>query len=395
MNRMTIRSILSAMTVGLILFFIAGEGTSQEARTIAGNIKAGRAAAQICIACHGTEGISVTAKTPHLAGQHASYIVRALGYYQSGERREASMEAIAREVSDGDMANLAAYYAGLKPFASSAVKRSAKKAAALQAAEEGNSAAMAEATAECAGCHGDDGNSTIPGWPGLAGQPPQYLMTALKAYREGTRPDPAMQTFTAPLDDAAIEEMAFYYAAMKPLAAEPPTTGDPYAGRAATRDCAACHGPNGNSKDPATPRLAGLDAEYIGATIRAYKNGARSHAAMQEAVAAVREADIADISAFYATRTPKALPMRKRLTTAGWVENCNRCHGPGGESTDPRFPVLAGQSEAYLVAALKRYHNGDRANSMMFAMSYPMSEADIRKLAAYYAYPAKNREGNK
>ncbi len=207
----------------------------------------------------------------------------------------------------------------------------------------------------------------------------------MKAYRDGSRPDPAMQTFAAGMSDTLIEDMSFYYAGIKPVTAPAPGRGDPYAGRAATRDCAGCHGTDGNTKDPKTPRLAGLDADYIRATLVAYKNGTRNHAAMQEAAAAIREADFDDISAFYATKEPKALPARKRLTTAEWVENCNRCHGPGGQSSDPRFPILAGQSESYLAGALKRYHNGDRANSMMAAMAYPMSEADINKLAAYYA----------
>lgn len=395
MNNKSTKSVLSAIAAtGMVLFGVTGGSASQEAQSKAGDIAAGRTAAQICIECHGARGLAITPGTPHLAGQHANYVVRALGYYRSGERREASMEAIARNLSDADMVNLSAYYASLKPFTASAVKGSAKAAAALQAEEEDSFAAIKEATVQCAGCHGTDGNAAIPGWPGLAGQHPRYLIAALKAYRDGSRPDPAMQTFTVPLDDTLIEDMAFYYAAMKPLAAETPTSGDPYAGRAATRDCAGCHGIDGNTKDSETPRIAGLDAEYIAATIRAYKSGARRHAAMQDAAAAIRDADIADISAFYATKAPKALPMRKKLTTAGWVANCDRCHGPGGHSSDPRFPILAGQSEAYLVAALKRYHSGDRPNTMMMAMSYPMSAADIRKLAAYYAHPTE-KQGEK
>ena len=199
-----------------------------------------------------------------------------------------------------------------------------------------------------------------------------------------------MQDFVADLTDTEIEDMAYYYAAMKPVAAQAPEAGDPYAGRAATQACVTCHGDDGNTSDPKTPRLAGLDAEYIGVAIEAYKDGQRDHTAMQEAAASVRETDIADISAFYATKAPKALPARKRLTTAEWVQNCNRCHGPDGKSSDPRYPILAGQSEAYLIKALKLYHKGERNNSMMQAMSYPMSASDIRKLAAYYAAQKPN-----
>jgi len=73
------------------------------------------------------------------------------------------------------------------------------------------------------------------------------------------------------------------------------------------------------------------------------------------------------------------------LALAEWAEKCSRCHGVGGHSTDPRFPILAGQNEAYLINALKRYHGGERESSMMFAMSFLMGESDIAKLAAFYA----------
>jgi cytochrome c553 len=58
---------------------------------------------------------------------------------------------------------------------------------------------------------------------------------------------------------------------------------------------------------------------------------------------------------------------------------------PGGSSTDARFPILAGQSEAYLLKTLKYYHGGQRSAAMMYAMSFAMNAADINKLAAYYA----------
>jgi cytochrome c553 len=91
------------------------------------------------------------------------------------------------------------------------------------------------------------------------------------------------------------------------------------------------------------------------------------------------------MAAYYASKEPKALPVGKPLSVAEWVERCNRCHGAAGHSTDPRFPILAGQSETYLVNALKRYHLGDRQSSMMFAMSFLMAESDIGKLAEYYS----------
>ena len=73
------------------------------------------------------------------------------------------------------------------------------------------------------------------------------------------------------------------------------------------------------------------------------------------------------------------------LTTTEWIARCERCHGTDGNSTDPRFPMLAGQNAAYLEAALASYVSGSRSNSIMHAMSDPLSEADIRRLVDYYA----------
>jgi cytochrome c553 len=219
----------------------------------------------------------------------------------------------------------------------------------------------------------------------LAGQHAEYLVDALIAYKKGSRKHNMMQAFVEPLSTAEIDEIAFYYAVIKPVRAATPMTGDPFAGRAPAAACAVCHGEDGNAEDPKTPRLAGLDSEYLAAAITAYQDGTREHSVMQDVVASLDKTEIANMSAFYAAKAPMALPVRKPLTTKEWAEKCNRCHGPGGNSADPRFPILAGQSQAYLVKTLKHYHGGQRGDPMMYAMSFAMNEADINKLAAYYA----------
>ena len=96
------------------------------------------------------------------------------------------------------------------------------------------------------------------------------------------------------------------------------------------------------------------------------------------------------MAAYYASKEPKTLPIRKPLTIGEWAARCNRCHGPAGRSTDSRFPILAGQDETYLAKTLKLYHGGDRTNPAMQAMSFLMAESDIDKLAAYYARQPAN-----
>jgi cytochrome c553 len=332
-----------------------------------------------------------TPEVPHLAGQYAGYILKALQGYREGARAKEFMVAMivaANTLSEEDMANVAAYYASLKPFPEIAAQAE-KSPAPL---EEDPFAAVKEMTEGCAGCHGEDGNSELPGTPGVAGQHAEYLIDALKAYKTGARKDEMMQTFVESLSTAEIDEIAYYYAVATPKRTEAPVAGDAFAGRAPAAACAVCHGEDGNADDPKTPRLAGLDSEYLAAAMAAYRDGTREHTVMQDIVAALSKTDIDNMAAFYATKEPKALRVRKRvrkpLTTKDWAEKCNRCHGPGGNSTDPRFPILAGQSEAYLLKTLKVYHGGERSDPMMYAMSFQMNEADINKLAAYYARSA-------
>lgn len=84
----------------------------------AGDPVQGQKKSSMCAGCHGIEGYrSVypdTYRVPKLGGQHADYIVAALKAYKSGERKHATMRAIAGSLSEQDMADLAAFYADVK-----------------------------------------------------------------------------------------------------------------------------------------------------------------------------------------------------------------------------------------------------------------------------------------
>lgn len=76
----------------------------------AGDPAAGEQKSQPCQACHGQDGNSPTPNFPNLAGQHQTYLVRALMDYKSGARKNAIMAGMAAPLSDQDMKDLAAYY---------------------------------------------------------------------------------------------------------------------------------------------------------------------------------------------------------------------------------------------------------------------------------------------
>ncbi len=79
----------------------------------AGDAKAGRKAATACQTCHGMDGLSKLPEAPNLAGQVEPYLVKALTEYRDGKRSNEIMNVVAKGLSDAEIANLAAFYAGI------------------------------------------------------------------------------------------------------------------------------------------------------------------------------------------------------------------------------------------------------------------------------------------
>ena len=75
-------------------------------------------AAQVCVACHGNNGVAISPIYPTLAGQHADYIEQALHDYKSGKRKNPIMSAQAALVKDEDIPAIAAFFAGQKTLCS-------------------------------------------------------------------------------------------------------------------------------------------------------------------------------------------------------------------------------------------------------------------------------------
>jgi len=165
----------------------------------AGDAAAGKVRAAACVGCHGAEGVSANLPGPTLAGQHEPYLVEALKAYITEERRDPMMSPSAKELSDDDAANIAAYFG------------SAKCVSALDVAKQATLESKA-AAAKCVACHGADGNSANPSWPKLVGQSSAYLVNALKAYKGGGRKNGMMAGIVKDLSDTDIEVVAAYYA---------------------------------------------------------------------------------------------------------------------------------------------------------------------------------------
>jgi cytochrome c553 len=97
------------------LWLVAAVLAAASPPALAGDARAGRAkAATICQACHGMDGLSKHPEAPHIAGQIENYLVKTLQQYRSGERRNEMMTIVAKELTDGEIDNLAAFYAAIQ-----------------------------------------------------------------------------------------------------------------------------------------------------------------------------------------------------------------------------------------------------------------------------------------
>ena len=153
-----------------------------------------------CLGCHGVvsyNNIYPSYKVPMLGNQHKDYLVAALKAYRSGERAHPTMRAQAANLSDQDISKIADYFSSFR----------------LDDSKQANSdVKMIEEANACVGCHGPDGNSLVPSFPKIAGQYQDYLLHALKSYKNGSRNNAIMNGIASTLSDEQMVILSKYYA---------------------------------------------------------------------------------------------------------------------------------------------------------------------------------------
>ena len=102
------------MTRHILTVFSAAVLAVASHTAIAGDAAAGKAKSATCAGCHGANGISAVPTYPNLKGQKEAYLIQTLTGFRDGTRKNATMNAMAKPLSDADIANLAAYYSSLK-----------------------------------------------------------------------------------------------------------------------------------------------------------------------------------------------------------------------------------------------------------------------------------------
>ena len=107
----TLAGRLSPGDIELISAYYAAQPPSQSQARAAGDAARGETLTAVCAACHGPGGHSAIPANPKLAGQHAKYLSHALAAYKNGGRTNPVMAPMAANLSEQDIADIAAYYA--------------------------------------------------------------------------------------------------------------------------------------------------------------------------------------------------------------------------------------------------------------------------------------------
>ena len=171
----------------------------------AADVEAGKRKAEVCAACHGADGNATVPGTPSLAGQPVYFTHWQLIKYRDGRRKDPQMSPFAKNLSDADMADLAAYYASQRPLPRPATTDPARVAAGKRLAT----------LHHCASCHRPDlsGQQQVPR---LAGQDYDYLLRLLRAFKTKTASDidGTMTIATQTLREDDIENLVHYLASL-------------------------------------------------------------------------------------------------------------------------------------------------------------------------------------
>ena len=176
----------------LALYF-ATQTPAQRAAATRGDPAAGEPLTAMCGGCHGARGVSADSATPSLAGQDAQYLTNATKAYRK-TRQNWGMQRYVSALGDKDIDNISAFYAAQKPRAADQVPTSTQ-----------------ELADKCNRCHDAEDTAALSA-PKMRGQDKDYLIMALRAYRDGKRESTTMHNMSFPYSNAIMESLATWYA---------------------------------------------------------------------------------------------------------------------------------------------------------------------------------------
>lgn len=190
--------------------------------------------------------------------------------------------------------------------------------------------------------------------------------------------------------------LAMAFAVAQALAEQAPASiqGDASAGKTKSEACGGCHGADGNPAAPVFPKLAGQHPAYLSKQLREFRSQKRVDQAVMNAMAeSLSDADIADISAWFASHKVKPEAAEKNDLgekvfrsgiSAKAVPACMACHGPKGEGNPSSvYPAIGGQYSSYIGKTLHDYKSGERTHAIMQDIANRLSDDEINAVSDY------------
>ena len=208
----SVASVISA--IGACLMFAAPAAMASEpvAALAKPDLAKGQAiSTNVCAACHTSDGSRGSPANPILQGQHPEYLVKQLTEYKLGKRANAIMMGMASALSEDDMKNVAAFYAGKQ-----AKPGFAKNKELVSLGEKIYRGGIADRSVPaCAACHSPTGAGIPAQYPRMAGQHADYTEAQLVAFRGGVRKNSLQMTgVAAKMNDREIKAVADYIAGL-------------------------------------------------------------------------------------------------------------------------------------------------------------------------------------
>jgi cbb3-type cytochrome c oxidase subunit III len=207
----------TSAAVGLAAVFAAPAFAEEAAKSPAKpDLAKGQAiSTQVCAACHTADGSRGSPANPILQGQHPDYIAKQLAEFKSGKRQggqAAVMKGFASALSEDDMRNVAAFYAGKQAKPGFATNKEL-----VTLGEKIYRGGIPDKQVPaCAGCHSPTGAGIPAQFPRIGGQHAAYVEAQMTNFRAGTRANgPMMLTIAAKMSDREIKAVSDYVAGLR------------------------------------------------------------------------------------------------------------------------------------------------------------------------------------
>ncbi len=185
-----------------------------------------------------------------------------------------------------------------------------------------------------------------------------------------------------------------------PAQADSLVDGSADAGKSKAVTCVACHGAEGNSVNALWPNIAGQNAAYIQAQLKAFKDGSRSDPLMSSQAMMLSDQDMADLAVYFeglpgaaqavadASLVTRGEALYRGGNTQTGAAACMACHGPSGRGNPAAlYPALQGQHAAYTAKQLNAYADGiretDGKQRIMRDIAARLSKEDVEAVASY------------